>query len=77
MLYDREAQNFRAQSKELAEAEALEEKAREHRERAVAQGELASLLPYNTASRSVRYKAGSNEITRIFRSASAQQVSGR
>ena len=76
MLYDREAQNFRAQSKELAEAEALEEKAREHRERAVAQGELAS-LPYNTASRSVRYNVGSNEITRIFRSASAQQVSGR
>ena len=38
MLRDREAQNFHAQSKELAEAEALEQKAREHRERAVAQG---------------------------------------
>ncbi|KAI0812266.1 hypothetical protein BC629DRAFT_1589056 [Irpex lacteus] len=38
MVHDREAQNLQAQSKELAEAEALEQKAREHRERAVAQG---------------------------------------
>ena len=39
MMRDREAQNFQAQSKELAEAERLEQQAREHRERAVAQGE--------------------------------------
>ena len=38
MLRDREAQNYQAQSAELAEAERLEQKAREHRERAVAQG---------------------------------------
>ncbi|KAI0093455.1 hypothetical protein BDY19DRAFT_427246 [Irpex rosettiformis] len=38
MMHDREAQNVSAQSKELAEAEALEQQAREHRERAVAQG---------------------------------------
>ncbi|KIP08497.1 hypothetical protein PHLGIDRAFT_127001 [Phlebiopsis gigantea 11061_1 CR5-6] len=38
MMRDREAQNFQAQSKELAEAERLEQQAREHRERAVAQG---------------------------------------
>ena len=38
MLRDREAQNIKAQSQELAEAERLEQKAREHRERAVAQG---------------------------------------
>ena len=43
MLRDREAQNFHAQSRELAEAEALEQKAREHRERAVAQGTHGSL----------------------------------
>ena len=40
MLRDREAQNFHAQSQELAEAERLEQEAREHRERAVAQGLL-------------------------------------
>lgn len=38
MLRDREAQNLHAQSEELAEAERLEQQAREHRERAVAQG---------------------------------------
>ena len=38
MLRDREAQNFQAQSQELAEAERLEQQALEHRERAVAQG---------------------------------------
>lgn len=38
MLRDREAMNFHAQSEELAEAERLEQQAREHRARAVAQG---------------------------------------
>jgi hypothetical protein len=45
MLRDREAQAFQVQSKELAEAEALEQKAREHRERAVAQGMPHKLRP--------------------------------
>ncbi|GJE95836.1 hypothetical protein PsYK624_120260 [Phanerochaete sordida] len=38
LLKEREAQDFHAQSAELAEAERLEQEAREHRTRAVAQG---------------------------------------
>ncbi len=45
MLHDRKAQDFTAQSEELAEAERLELKAREHRERAVAQGRTRTSYP--------------------------------
>lgn len=38
MLHNRQAENIHAQSQELAEAERLEEQAREHRARAVTQG---------------------------------------
>ena len=43
MLKEREAQDFHAQSAELAEAERLEQEAREHRTRAVAQGSSPTL----------------------------------
>lgn len=39
-MREREAENYKAQSQELLEAERLEQQAREHRERAVAQGSL-------------------------------------
>ena len=41
---EREAQAIYAQSQEIAEAERLEDEAREHRERAVAAGKYCDLL---------------------------------
>ena len=74
MLRDRESQNIQAQSAELEEAERLEAKAREHRERAVAQG---ASYPGNGAGYVARLGTVLNEILLCFRCPSPEQASRR